>query len=87
MRQSFDNVERILTAVGGDLSDTVSLSIYFLDPEDLPAIQKVRAEKFSAETAPASILLQVPGLVAPGLLVELVPIAVIPRDRHHAPSR
>lgn len=86
LRKSFDNVEAILNAAGGKLSDIVSLTIYFLRREDLPAIQNVRAEKLNIETAPASILIQVPGLVVPELLVELVPIAVIPHDRYRAPS-
>jgi enamine deaminase RidA (YjgF/YER057c/UK114 family) len=85
IRQCFDNVEHILAAVGGRFDDMVSLTIFFLNPEDLPAIQKVRAEKLAAETAPASILIQTPGLVAPELLVELVPIAVVPFDRYHDP--
>jgi enamine deaminase RidA (YjgF/YER057c/UK114 family) len=84
-RQSFDNVEKILAAVGGTFTDIVSLTIYFLNYEDLPAIQKVRAEKFTLDSAPASILIQTPGLVVPSLLVELVPIAVIPNDRYHDP--
>ncbi|MEO1017392.1 MAG: RidA family protein [Pseudomonadota bacterium] len=71
-RQSFDNVEHILKAVGGRFEDIVSLTIFFLQAADLPAIQKVRAEKIALETAPASILIQTPGLVVPELLVELV---------------
>ena len=86
MRQSFDNTRLILEAVGGRLDDIVSLTIYFLDRTDLPAIQQVRAEHFTPETAPASILIQVPGLVDPALLVELVPIAVIPHDRYRDPD-
>ncbi|MDA7946101.1 MAG: RidA family protein [Hyphomicrobiaceae bacterium] len=85
-RQCFDNVEHILKAVGGRFEDMVSLTIFFLNPDDLPAIQKVRAEKLAPELAPASILIQVPGLVTPELLVELAPIAVIPFDRYHEPS-
>ena len=85
IRQCFDNVEHILRAVGGRFEDIVSLTIYFLNADDLPSIQKVRAEKFSPEIAPASILIQTPGLVAPELLVELVPIAIIPPGRYHAP--
>jgi enamine deaminase RidA (YjgF/YER057c/UK114 family) len=84
-RKSFDNVEAILAAVGGRLEDIVSMTIFFLDRADLPAIQKVRAERLSPETAPASILIQTPGLVVPELLVELVPVAVIPLDRYHEP--
>jgi enamine deaminase RidA (YjgF/YER057c/UK114 family) len=64
----------------------VSLMIFFPDPNDLPVIQKVRAEKFTAENAPASILIQTPGLVVPELLVELVPIAVVPHARYHEPK-
>ncbi len=85
IRQCFANVEHVLEAVGGRLGDIVSLTIYFLNPADLPAIQRVRAEKFAPETAPASILVQTPGLVAPDLLVELVPIAVVPDSRFKAP--
>ncbi len=85
IRYCFDNVEQILKAVGGRLDDIVSLTIYFLNREDLPTIQRVRAEKFTPETAPASILIQTPGLVIPELLVELVPIAVIPYKRFHEP--
>lgn len=85
-RQCFENVEKILDAVGGALDDVVSLTIFFLNPDDLPAIQKIRAEKFTSASAPASILIQTPGLVIPSLLVELVPIAVIPYDRYHDPK-
>lgn len=84
-RKSFDNVESILAAVGGRLEDIVTMTIYFLDPADLPAIQKVRAERLAPEVAPASTIIQTPGLVVPELLVELVPIAVIPLDRYHEP--
>lgn len=86
IRQCFDNVEQILASVGGRLEDIMSLTIFFLNPADLPSIQKVRAERFSAETAPASILIQTPGLVVPELLVELVPIAVIPHARYRDPE-
>lgn len=85
IRQCFDNVVAILEAVGGRLEDIVSLTIYFLNRADLPTIQRVRAEKLSPDIAPASILIQTPGLVTPDLLVELVPIAVIPHDRYHEP--
>ncbi len=82
----FEGVETVLSCVGGRLEDIVSLTIYFTDPADLPVIQSARAEKFSPETSPASILIQVPGLVAPGLLVELVPIAVVPPHRFRSPE-
>ncbi|WP_433157069.1 RidA family protein [Kribbella sp. CA-247076] len=86
LRKSFENVQAILAEPGGRLTDVVSMTIYFLDRADLPAIQRVRAEFFPAATAPASILIQVPGLVVPELLVEVVPIAVIPPDRFREPA-
>jgi enamine deaminase RidA (YjgF/YER057c/UK114 family) len=86
IRQCFENVGKVLAAVGGRLADIVSLTIFFLNRDDLPTIQRVRAEKFTPGDAPASILIQTPGLVIPELLVELVPIAVIPNDRYHDPK-
>jgi enamine deaminase RidA (YjgF/YER057c/UK114 family) len=85
MVKSIENIEAILGAVGGRLDDIVSMTIYFLDHAHLPIIQEVRARYFKVETAPASILIQVSGLVIPELLIELVPIAVVPPERYHIP--
>ncbi|MGI5126698.1 RidA family protein [Pseudonocardia sp. CA-107938] len=79
--KAVDNVRLVLAAAGGRLEDIVSMTIYFLDRADLPAIQRARSRHFPSATAPASILIQVVGLVAPELLVELVPIAVVPHER------
>jgi enamine deaminase RidA (YjgF/YER057c/UK114 family) len=84
--QCFENVENILAAIGGRLTDIVSLTIFFMNPDDLPTIQRVRAEKFTPDDAPASILSQTPGLVSPELLVELVPIAIVPNGRYRDPK-
>jgi enamine deaminase RidA (YjgF/YER057c/UK114 family) len=62
------------------------MTIYYLDPADLPAIQRVRAAHFPASTAPVSILIQAAGLVAPELLVEVLPVAVVPNDRFRNPG-
>jgi enamine deaminase RidA (YjgF/YER057c/UK114 family) len=86
MEQSIANVRTILDAVGGRLEDVVSMTIYFLRREDLPTIQRVRALHFEAATAPASVMIQVPGLIIPELLLELVPIAVVPHDRFRPPA-
>jgi enamine deaminase RidA (YjgF/YER057c/UK114 family) len=86
MEKAVDNVRTVLAEVGGTLGDIVSMTIYFLDRADLPAIQRVRARHFEAATAPASVLIQVPGLVLPEFLVELVPIAVVPPDRFTRPN-
>lgn len=85
MEQSIRNVRAVLTEVGGVLDDIVSMTVYFVDRVDLPAIQRVRSRHFTADTAPVSILIQVAGLVAPELRVELVPVAVVPHDRFRRP--
>lgn len=86
MVKSIENIEAILHEVGGTLDDIVSMTIYFLDRAHLPIIQEVRSRYFKAGTAPASILIQVSGLVIPELLVELVPVAIVPPDRYRAPA-
>ncbi|MEM7059313.1 MAG: RidA family protein [Pseudomonadota bacterium] len=84
-RKCFDNVEEILSAVGGRLDDIVSLTIFYVDPADLPVIQKVRAERLEIKDGPVSIMIQAAGLITPEHLVEVVPIAVIPDERFHEP--
>jgi enamine deaminase RidA (YjgF/YER057c/UK114 family) len=86
LEKAIDNVRLVLDQVDGRLADIVSMTIYFLDRADLPVIQRVRSRHFPAETAPASVLIQVPGLVQPELLVELVPIAVVPPGRFVRPQ-
>ncbi len=84
--KAFDNVREILEEVGGKLDDIVSMTIYFVDRADLPAIQRARSRHFAAETAPVSILIQAAGLVIPELVVEVVSIAVVPYDRFKRPA-
>lgn len=79
-------IKNVLEPMGGTLADIVSMTVYFTNPADIPVIQKVRSAHFASDTAPASILIQVLGLVAPQLTVELVPIAVIPFDRFVDPT-
>jgi enamine deaminase RidA (YjgF/YER057c/UK114 family) len=86
MEKCIDNIKAVLAEVGGTLDDVVSLTIYFLRRDDPPAIQRVRARHFKPATAPVSILIQVPGLVVPEFLIELVPIAVVPPTRFKRPS-
>jgi enamine deaminase RidA (YjgF/YER057c/UK114 family) len=86
METCIANIETVLDRVGGRLDDIVSLTIYFLQREHLPVIQEVRARHFRAGSAPVSVLLQVPGLVIPEFLIELVPIAVVPHERFKRPE-
>ena len=85
-RQCFRNIEKILAAVGGRMDDVVSVTTYFTDRSQLPTIQKVRNDYLQAESAPASTSVMVAGLGHPDFLVELTPIAVVPRDRFRSPQ-
>lgn len=80
-RQCFRNIEIVLQAVGGTLADIVSITTYFTDRSQLPLIQPVRAEFLKSGHEPASTSVMVAGLGHEDFLVELAPIAVVPRDR------
>lgn len=85
-RQAFRNIERVLAAVGGTLDDLISVTTYFLDLDDLPGIQEVRAQVLGNENAPASTSVMVAGLGHADFLVELTPVAVVPANRFRAPE-
>jgi len=84
--QCFKNILTILQSVGGQFEDIVSVTTYFTDQAQLPAIQKVRAEYFDNNTAPASTSVMVAGLGHADFLVELTPIAIIPASRFVSPG-
>jgi len=81
---AIDNIGKILAELGGSLSDIVSLTMYYVRDEDLPAIQSVRSRRFEKATGPAVTGVKVAALVDPALLVELTVIAVIPNERFRA---
>ena len=80
-RQCFENIQKLLGKVGGELSDIVSITTYFTDRSQFPAIQKVRTEFLKRGFEPASTSVMVAGLGHKDFLVELTPVAVIPRNR------
>ena len=85
-RACFENIEKLLRVVGGDLNDVVSITTYFTDRNQLPAIQKIRNEFLSNKSAPVSTSIMVAGLGHKDFLVELTPIAVIPFERFQNPD-
>jgi|SRR5215472_8570631 len=84
---AINNIRKILHELGGELSDIVSLTMYYVRDADLSAIQKVRSRRFEKATGPASTGVKVAALVDAGLLVELTVIAVIPNQRFRIPSQ
>ena len=77
-RQCFKNIQSVLVAVGGTLSDIVSITTYFTDRAQLPIIQQVRSEFLTDGQETASTSVMIAGLGHEDFLVELTPIAVIP---------
>ena len=78
---AIDNIEKILSALGGNLDDIVSMTMYYVRDQDLPGIQSERTRRFKKEAGPAVTGIKVAALVDPDLLVELTSIAVIPEER------
>jgi enamine deaminase RidA (YjgF/YER057c/UK114 family) len=87
IRLCFQHIERILDGFGGVLGDIVTLTAFYTDAGQVDRIRDVWAEAFDKSgAAPACVMIQVAGLVHPDLLIELIPTAVIPEDRFHAPA-
>ncbi|MEM8753290.1 MAG: RidA family protein [Pseudomonadota bacterium] len=84
-RRCFENVERLLRVVGGDLGDVVEITTWLTDAAHLPAVQKVRAEMLTSAPQPVSTSVVVAALGHPDFLVELTPVAVIPHERFRDP--
>ena len=79
-RQVLVNIETILSAVGGQMSDIAKVTVFIKDMSMLDEIHRVRAEFFT-RPYPASSLVQVVELVKPEYLIEIEAVAVIPFDR------
>jgi enamine deaminase RidA (YjgF/YER057c/UK114 family) len=84
--QCFDNIEALLTEVGGELTDLVSVTTYYTAQDQLPLIQKVRQERLAAKPQPVSTSVMVAGLGHPDFLVELTAIAVVADERFREPA-
>jgi reactive intermediate/imine deaminase len=75
-RQVFQNVQRVLQAAGGDLTDLLKITTYITKIEDFPAVVEVRRQFFPGEL-PASTLIVVTRLAQPELLIEVEGMAAI----------
>ena len=73
---TLDNLERTLNLAGYELSDLVKLNIYLTDIRDIPAMREPRRLRFGDRVRPATTLVEVSGLLAPGVFVEADAIAV-----------
>jgi len=76
-RQVLTNMERVVTAAGGQMADVARTTIYLTRLEDRAAVGAVRNE-FFPEPPPANTLLVVTSLALPEFLVEIDAIVALP---------
>jgi reactive intermediate/imine deaminase len=73
--QTMQNFQAVVEGAGLRMSDVVKITNYLIDVRDYAAMAEVRRQ-YLAEPHPASTMVQVTGLLYPGLLVEIEGIAV-----------
>jgi len=78
-RQAIRNMQTVLEAAGGSLTDIVSLVVYTTDMRQFKEIVGARTE-FFREQLPTSTIVEVNHLADPGLLIEFQAIAALPGD-------
>ena len=77
VRQIFAELDKNIKAVGGQgLADMVTMTVFITDVRNGDRLTEMRKEIFK-ECFPASALITVSALAAPGLLVEIQGIAVV----------
>ena len=77
IRQTLENIQKVLELGGASMKNVVILRAYFLNiNRDLPAYRKVRKEFFS-KPYPASTSVGVAALAGADLQVEIEAVAVI----------
>lgn len=74
---TFENLRNAVQAAGGALANVAQVLIYMTDVADMPAIDAVYREFFSAPY-PNRSSMGVAGLVVPGMKIEIVAYAVVP---------
>jgi len=76
-RQTWRNIQTVVEAAGGKISDVVRVTTYVADLADIEAIHRVRREFFPDGDFPAATVVQAARLGLPGLLLETEAFAII----------
>ena len=76
-RQVFANIAAALRAAGATPADVIRLGYFLTDLADLAAVRSARDEFLGGAAPPASTLVQVAGLIAPGARMEIDALAVV----------
>jgi len=80
--QVFRNIEKIVSAYGGDMSNLVKLGYFTSDLSQLSVIREVRDQFIDINHPPASTLVEVKSLYRKEILIEIEAIAVVPNVVH-----
>jgi enamine deaminase RidA (YjgF/YER057c/UK114 family) len=83
-RKTLENVDTVLSSLGGKMEDIVSLTHYVTDIDAFMTTGDVR-RRFFTEPYPVTTTVQVERLYHRDLAVEITAIAEIPRDRFRRP--
>jgi reactive intermediate/imine deaminase len=76
-RQTWTNIQKVVEAAGGKITDVVRVTTYVSDLGDVEAIHSVRREFFPDGDYPVATVVQAAKLGLPGLLLETEAFAVI----------
>jgi len=76
VRQSFENIRRVVTGVGGSMENVIRITGYLRDMGTLEAYAKIMSEFFQ-NTLPAATVVEVTALALEPLLVEVDAVAVL----------
>src|SRR5580658_2126012 len=76
MEQTFQNLEKCLTAAGATWADVVKTNTFVTDYAAFSECRDVRMRHFGIAT-PTSTTIQISGLAQPGAMVEIEMIAVV----------
>ncbi len=79
VQQVYENLQAILTELGGHLNDIVKMTTYLTGRSQLEAFRRVR-NRYLSDPFPPNTLLFVSGLAQPEYLVEIEAVAVITDD-------
>ncbi|ASL42075.1 Putative aminoacrylate peracid reductase RutC [Burkholderia sp. AD24] len=85
VRKVLENVRDVLAAMGGQMTDVISLIHFATNIEAFMATADIREEFFVAPY-PVTTTVQVERLYRPELMIEITAIAEIPRSRFHHPQ-
>lgn len=76
-RQTWKNIQTVVEAAGGKITDVVRVTTYVVDLGDVEAIHSVRREFFPDGDYPTATVVQAAALGLPGLLLETEAFAVV----------